>query len=277
MTILVGVDGSPSSLHAVRWAATEAVRRRVPVRLLSVCPADAQVEQGHQVLRAAESLAREAAPGAEVRQELRVGLAAALLIEESAAAGLVVLGSRGLGGFAGMLVGSVSSGVAAHGRCPVVVVRGRTLEDPPPAGGPIVVGVDGSAVSDAAVEFAFDEARLRGVPLVAVHTWTDMSAGETWSVLPLDIDYEAVAKDEERLLAERMTSWRQKYPDVEVSAQVVRDRPVRGLLAAAEQAQLIVVGSRGRTALTGIGLGSTSQALLHHSTCPVAVARSISS
>ena len=267
MTILVGVDGSVSSLHAVRWAAAEAARRRVPVRLCHVCPD--QTEAGHQVLREAAELAHDV----EAHTELKVGLPAAQLIEESKTAELLVLGSRGLGGFAGMLVGSVSCGVAAHGHCPVVVIRGRTLDDATPDAGPVVVGVDGSAVSDAAVEFAFAEARLRDVPLVAVHTWTDMAAGETWSVLPLDIDYEAVAKDEDHLLTERMAGWRQRFPDVEARTQVIRDRPVRGLLTAAEDAQLIVVGSRGRTALTGVGLGSTSQALLHHSTCPVAVAR----
>jgi len=286
--ILVGVDGSSSALHATRWAAREAARRRVPLRLFHACvlPAvsrptvslpggavEALVELGHQWLRRADWEARDVAPGIEIHTDLRVGLAAGQLIEESAHARLVVLGSRGLGGFEGMLVGSVSVGVAAHGHCPVVVVRGRTLEDPPPEGGPVVVGVDGSPVSEAAVAFAFDTASLWGVPLVAVHTWQDMSAGETWSVLPFDIDYEAVAEDERRLLAERMAGWREKYPDVEVRQRVVRDRPVRGLLAAAEGAQLIVVGSRGRGALKGVGLGSTSQALLHHSACTVAVVR----
>lgn len=279
--ILAGVDGSPSALHAVQWAAREAARRHVPLRLFHagvVPPAatsavDALVEQGHQWLRQAEWAARDLAPGIDVARELRVGGAAARLIDESRTARLVVLGSRGLGGFAGMLVGSVSSAVAAHGHCPVVVVRGRRPQDPPPEGGPVVVGVDGTPVSDAAVEFAFDEAALRGVGLVAVHTWADMSAGETWSVLPFDIDYHAVAEDERRLLAERMAGWREKYPDVDVRQQVLRDRPVRGLLRESDGAQLVVVGSRGHSASAGMGLGSTSQALLHHSTCPVAVVR----
>lgn len=285
--ILVGVDGSPSALHAARWAAREAVRRHVPLRLLHACvlpptsrpvtlpggAVEALVEIGHQVLRKAEATMREIGPALEVRREVRVGGAAGLLIEESAKARMVVLGSHGLGGFEGMLVGSVSVGVSAHGHCPVVVVRGRTVDEPPPERGPVVVGVDGSRISEAALGFAFDAASLRGVPLIAVHTWTDMSAGETWSMLPFDIDYDEVAEDERRLLAERLAGWREKYPDVELRQVVLRDRPVRGLLETAEDAQLLVVGSRGRGALKGIGLGSTSQALLHHSVCPVAVVR----
>lgn len=287
--ILTGVDGSPAALQAVGWAAREAARRRVPLRLFHACvlppsvvrpaPAlpggaiEALTEYGRQALREAERTALDAAPGIEVHHELRVGGAAGLLIEESARARMVVLGSHGLGGFPGMLVGSVAAGVAAHGHCPVVVVRGRTPTHPPPERGPVVVGVDGSRISDAAVEFAFDAACAREVPLVAVHTWTDMSAGETWSVLPFDIDYEAVAEDERRLLAERLAGWREKYPDVELRQVVLRDRPVRGLLESAVDAQLLVVGSRGRGEIHGVGLGSTSQALLHHSPCPVAVVR----
>ena len=179
-----------------------------------------------------------------------------------------MLGSRGLGGFRGMFVGSVSAAVCAHGHCPVVVVRGRL-----PGAGPVVVGVDGSEAGEAALAFAFEEAACRQVPLVAVHTWVDTSVAETWSALPIDVDWAAVAEDERRLLAERMAGWQEKYPDVQVRQEVVRDRPVRGLLACAKEAQLVVVGSRGRHGFRGTGLGSTSQALLHHGECPVAVVR----
>ncbi|WP_431878315.1 universal stress protein [Amycolatopsis sacchari] len=287
--VVVGVDGSEPALHATRWAAREAVRRHVPLHLFNACvlPAlgphvagsaeagilEALIEQGHRWLRQARAEAWEADGGVELQTELRVGPAAGELIDESAHALMVVLGSRGLGGFRGMLVGSVSSAVAAHGHSPVVVVRGRMPAAPPPESGPVVVGVDGSEVSEAAVAFAFEEAALRAVPLVAVHTWVDVSVAETWSALPFDVDWEAVEQDERRLLAERMAGWREKYPDVEVRQEVVRDRPVRGLLARAEGAQLIVVGSCGRHVLSGMGLGSTSQALLHHSECPVAVVR----
>ncbi|WP_431925891.1 universal stress protein [Amycolatopsis tucumanensis] len=281
--VLAAVDGSPAALNAVRWAAREASLRHLPLRLVHVCtlpPApstapgggglvESRLEQGHRWLGEAHGQARAAEPGIEIHTRLRTGAAAAALIEEAATARLAVLGSRGLGGFPGLLLGSVSSALAAHGPCPVVVVRDAL----PPERGPIVVGVDASTWSDAAIAFAFDTAGRRQAPLVALHTWTDMSLGETWSVLPIDVEYDEVAEDERRLLAERLAGWREKYPDVPLALRTVRDCPVRGLLAAARGAQLVVVGSRGRHAFDGMGLGSTSQALLHHCPCPVAVVR----
>lgn len=282
-SILVGVDGSPSALRAVEWAAKEAARRHVPVRLCHVgvlpprtphvtAPApihDVVTDQGRRWLQ----LAKVAVPGVEVETELRLGTPVADLVEASSHARMVVLGSHGLGGFEGMLAGSVSSGVAARAHCPVVVVRGRLPDEPPPMTGPVVVGVDGSAASDAAVAFAFEAASLRETSLIAVHTWLDVSVAEAWAALPYDVDWDAVAEDERRLLAERLAGWSEKYPDVPVRRVVLRDRPVRGLLAEAEGAQLIAVGSRGRGGFPGMGLGSTSQALLHYSECPVAVVR----
>ncbi|MGW4591150.1 universal stress protein [Amycolatopsis thermoflava] len=281
--VLAAVDGSPAALNAVRWAAREASLRHLPLRLVHVCalpPAsstapeggglvESRLAQGYRWLGEARGQAHAAEPGIEIHTRLRTGAAAAALIEEAATARVAVLGSRGLGGFPGLLLGSVSSALATHGPCPVVVVRDVL----PPERGPVVVGVDASASSDAAIAFAFDTASRRQAPLVALHTWTDMSLGETWSVLPIDVDYAEVAEDERRLLAERLAGWREKYPDVPLALRTVRDRPVRGLLAAARGAQLVVVGSRGRHALGGIGLGSTSQALLHHCACPVAVVR----
>jgi nucleotide-binding universal stress UspA family protein len=198
------------------------------------------------------------------------------MIDESVGAPVVVLGSRGLGGFTGLLVGSVAQATAQHGYCPVVVVSGRTLEDPPPTTGPVLVGVDGSPASEAAIGFAFEAASVRGVGLVAVHTWTEVVFDGVWTTFKLDTDWRVLAAEERRLLDERMAGWQEKYPDVLVRRLVVRDRPVRALLEQAEQsgAQLIVVGARGTgAAFTGMGLGSTSHALLHHSECPVAVVR----
>ncbi|MTD59609.1 universal stress protein [Amycolatopsis pithecellobii] len=280
-SILVGIDGSGSALHAARWAAREGRQRRMPVRLFHACAVppgaaaatETLVEQGHQWLRLAKDEVSAEVPDVDVHTDLRVGPAAREIVDESAKSRLVVLGSRGLGGFQEMLLGSVSVAVARHGHCPVVVVRGRMPDDPPPATGPIVVGVDGSPVSDAAVEFAFEEAGFRNVPLVAVHTWLDVSVEETWAALPSDVDWDAVAEDESRVLAERLAGLSEKYPEVEVRRRVMRDRPVRGLLSEADGAQLIVIGSRGRGGFAGMGLGSTSQTLLHHSPCPVIVVR----
>jgi nucleotide-binding universal stress UspA family protein len=133
--------------------------------------------------------------------------------------------------------------------------------------------VDGSPLSDAAVAFAFEAAAAREAPLLAVHTWLDIELTGAWTPLPSIVDWGAVHANEERLLAERLAGWQEKYPAVEVHPAVTKDRPARALLRHAEHAQLIVVGSRGRGALVGWGLGSVSQHLLHHAPCPVAVIR----
>ncbi|UJW30407.1 universal stress protein [Saccharothrix sp. AJ9571] len=283
-SILVGVDGSESALHAVRWAAEEARRRGGALRLFHACfvpPSaphvpvslprtygEALLDEGRQWLAQAAATAEETAPGIETSTDLRIGTAAELLVTESATAALVVLGSRGLGGFSGLLIGSVSVALAHYGHCPVVVVRGETPEN-----GPIVVGVDNSANSDAALDFAFGTAAGRGVPLIAVHTWNDLSVERGWPVMPLEVDHTLIEEEEAHGLTEHLTRWHEKYPDVDLTERSVRDRPVRGLLKAAEGAQLLVVGSHGRGGFAGMCLGSTSQSLLHHGTCPVAVIR----
>lgn len=283
-SVVVGVDGSPTALHAVRWAALEAERRAVPLRLLHVShlvpvrhprqvapPPDyraAVLEQGRHWLNEAADVARTTVPGIALSTDLRDGVVAEVLVGESATAELVVLGSRGLGGFSGLLVGSVAVALSAHAHCPVVVLHG-----PIPESGPVVVGVDGSPLSDAAVAFAFETASGLGAELVAVHTWLDVAVAEAWMALPWTLDWTQVQADEERLLEERLAPWRAKYPDVAVRPAVERDRPDRALLKHAAGARLVVLGSRGRGALTGMGLGSVSQSLLHHAEGPVAVVR----
>lgn len=285
--LLVGVDGSVSALHAARWAAEEAQRRGAGLRLLHACVFpplvprdDLYVEevrrQGRTWLAEAESAARAAASGVPVETTLTEGSAAERLVAESGQSGteLLVLGSRGLGGFRSLLVGSVAVNLAAHGHCPVVVVRGRDPEQPPPSQGPVVAGVDGSPVSDTAIGFAFAAAASRGVELVAVHVWSDAVFDGSWASWPVVVDWVEVERDLRRLLDEQVSAWQDKYPDVVVRRQLSRGYPVPGLIDAADHAQLLVVGSSGRGALTGLGgLGSTSQGVLHHAHCPVAVVR----
>jgi len=287
--IVVGVDGSASALHAVRWAAREADRRHVPLRLVHACflmPVrhprqvappleyhDAILEQGRHWLDQAAEAARATAPDVQLSTDLRDGVTADVLLRESASAQLIVLGSRGLGGFRELLVGSVSVALSAHARCPVVVIRGPGGDGAPPDAGPVVVGVDGSPLSDVAIEFAFTAAAERGVALVAVHSWIDVPMATGWASVPGTIDWEWIGENEARVLDEILAAWTEKFPDVEVHKVVERDRPQRALLKAAAGAQLVVVGSRGRGALTGLGLGSVSQSLLHHAECPVVVAR----
>ncbi|MFI7680086.1 universal stress protein [Actinophytocola sp. NPDC049390] len=287
--VVAGVDGSESALRAVRWAAHEAVRRGAPLRLVHVCylvPVrhprqvapppeyrDALLGQGRHWLIEAEEAARHAEPGLVVSTDLREGVTSEVLVRESRTARLVVLGSRGLGGFAAMLLGSVSVALTAHGHCPVVVVRSVPDGGTAPETGPVLVGVDGSELSQAAVAFAFEAAAARGVPLVALHTWFDVDVSGAWAVFPATIDWDYLQKQAEQALTESMAPWRAKFPDVEVREVVERERPERALLRHGAGASLIVVGSRGRGAFTGLGLGSVSQAVLHHAGCPVVVAR----
>jgi nucleotide-binding universal stress UspA family protein len=288
LPVVVGVDGSESARMAAVWAADEAARRHARLRIVhaNLWPTVRQpaghypiqyqqpmLEHGRKLIQDAVDAAKRRHPGLVVTDELVMALPVDLMLAESGNAQLVVLGSRGLGGFTGLLLGSVGVAVAAHGRCPLVVVRGHDPQGPPPAEGPVVVGVDGSPHDTPALRFAFEAADWRGAPLIAVHTWSDVpldaSAGE-WH---RHLDWDAIQEGERRLLAERLAGWQQEFPDVKVTQQVSRDRPVRSLLDAAQTAQLLVVGSRGRGGFTGMLLGSTSHALLHHCPCPIAVVR----
>jgi nucleotide-binding universal stress UspA family protein len=286
-TVTVGVDGSTSSISAVRWAAREAGRRDAALRLFHACvlPAmrhprplsaavgysDGLFEDGRRWLREAKNAALLEQLGLEVSTELTIGNAVDQLVYESDTASLLVVGSRGLGGFRDMLLGSVSVAMGAHGHGPVAVVRAPAPGAPPPAQGPVVVGVDGSPASEAAVAYAFEAAADRHAPLVAVHAWSDVFADPAWSMSPPKVDRHAVQAGEEEQLHERMSRWREKFPDVSVFLEVIPDRPAHALLGRGEKAQLIVVGSRGRGRYARAALGSTTRALLHHAVCPVVV------
>ncbi len=286
-TVVAGVDGSKSALAAVRWAAREAVRLALPLRLvhafgwpntrhigdpgLGVDQRGVLLRVAHEQISVAVEAAAAATSGVEIEHEVVVGYPIRVLEVESRRAQLLVLGSRGLGGVSGLIVGSVAVALAAHAACPVVVVRGAELVAVSTQL-PVVVGVDGTPTSEAAIAFAFDAADARGVPLVAVHTWWDLFVDPTLDPLT---DWEAIEASEQRVLAERLAGWRDKYPEVEVQRVVTRDRPARQLLKQAQGAQLVVVGSRGRGAFSGLLLGSVSHALIHHAPCPVAVVRPV--
>lgn len=290
-TIVVGVDGSTPALHAALWAADVAARRGHPLRL--TCSSNvsaygyggmagmapppsffAAIEAGGaRVLTDVETAIRGVHPDLPISTSLQTATGVVpTLIEQSDDALLLVLGSRGTGGFRGALVGSVAVALVSHARCPVAVIRGSSPNTAPPAEGPIVVGVDGSEVSDAAIATAFDEASWRGAELVAVHSWLEYisdPALDRW----FGADWEQAKETETELLAERLAGWQGKYPDVVVRRVVSQGRPEECLLEQAVGAQLMVVGSRGRGGFSGMLLGSTSQALIYHATCPVLVVR----
>jgi nucleotide-binding universal stress UspA family protein len=283
--VVVGVDGSGSAVDAVRWAAREAERRRAPLRLVHASgwlpggtPAEVGLgpEYGDTLIREAREWVEDAArvaeretPGIDVQQQVLTGYPVALLTAESRLAQLVVIGDRGLGGVTGLLVGSVAVGLAARGACPVVVVRGRAGADSE-EGGPVVVGVDGSAVSEAALAFAVEAAAARRAPLLAVHVWLEAVVDPAAAAV---FDWHAIEQEEQAVLAERLAGWAEKYPDVAMERLVTRGGAPRVLVEQSARARLVVVGSRGRGGLAGLVLGSVSHALLHRSECPVAVVR----
>lgn len=284
--IVVGVDGSPSSDVAVAWAARDAVLRGVQLTLVHAMPGAAspvwldvalpqdywqyQDEQGQEVLDGARRAATEAAESAahplRIVEKSVPGHAVATLIEYSRHADLVVVGSRGLGKWGRRLLGSVSSSLVQHAHGPVAVIPDNERAQRP-SRAPVVVGVDGSEASALATEMAFDEASRRGVELVVVHTWTDLN-----TEFP-DVKWDDLSPRAERALAEQLAGWAERYPDVEVRRLVLPDKPARQLLAQAETAQLLVVGSRGRGGFTGMLLGSVSSEVVHSSPAPVLVAR----
>ena len=282
--VVVGVDGSESALDAVRLGATEADLRhrpllvvhafawsqmRVPVGPVPGGPPEGGFRNAaDRLVEAAVDVARRAAPSVPVVSSIDDGFAAPVLLRHARTAAMVVLGNRGLGGFGDLIIGSIAVHVAAHATCPVVVAKGTAH-----VGGPVVVGVDGSAVSDHAVGFAFDEADRRDVPLVAVHAWRYPVPTGAGDMLPLVYDLDQVGAEETALLAEATAGWCERYPDVHVTRRVYRSRPAKALVEESADAGLVVVGARGRGGFSGLLLGSVSHAVLHHAQCPVAIVR----
>ncbi|WP_427765575.1 universal stress protein [Streptomyces sp. DSM 41931] len=285
--VVVGVDGSPSSLVAVEAAAREARWRGAGLRVVHAFlwpamhaprgrsplgpPEGEPHNRVEHLVAEAVARARDTAPGVEVSHVVVTGEPVTVLEAQSRAADLVVVGSRGMGGFVGLLIGSTAVHLAAHGRCPVLVVREGGDEK-----GPVVVGVDGSAAGERAIEFAFAEASLRGAPLRAIHAWTLWNAppselhegADTYVAMP-----EGVAEAEERLVSEALAGCRERYPGVSVESRALRGQTREALIEASRSARLLVVGARGRGGFAGLMLGSVSQAVLHHAHCPVAVVR----
>jgi nucleotide-binding universal stress UspA family protein len=195
--------------------------------------------------------------------------AAAALIRASGTGAMVVVGSRGRGGFTGLLLGSVSQHVATHAAGPVVVVRARPWQ----ADGPVVVGVDESDGTGHALDVAFEEAALRDAGIVVLHAY--LPDVRTWGLdlLP-EVEDEHVRRTIELdRLNDIVEPWRKRFPAVDVEVAAVDGQAAARLIDASATARLMVVGSRGRGGFTGLLLGSVGLQLLHHAGCPVLIAR----
>ncbi len=283
----MGADGSAASAAAVAWATRDAAMRKVSLTLVHVVTPVAptvapwpeipvggdffswQDEEAKRILEEARKTVAESSHDAAppmVHSAVLHGGVVPTMVDLSKDADMIVVGSHGHGAFSRALLGSVSTGLVHHAHCPVAVIH----DDAPavPADAPVLVGVDASPASLSAIEIAFDEASRRGVDLVALHAWRDVTMLE----MP-GLDAEAMEEQAREALAERLAGFQEGYPDVTVRRVVVCDQPARQLVEHAKGAQLVVVGSHGRGGFVGMLLGSVSSAVLHATKSPTIVAR----
>lgn len=288
--IIVGIDGSEQSYGALRWAVAEGARRGVPVRLVtayslpifagsgfdvgySVIDEDALASDVAQILN--EAVARLGETDVELRASVQTGDATGVLLELSKRAELVVVGSRSHGGFLGRLLGTVSTSLPGHAHCPTVAVPlsfGEAIEKDPALLGArrgVVVGSDGSDEARGAMLVAAEEAQRRGVKLVLVNALAPYTGAVNW--VPSAVDFEAMYREIEAL-QRRAAEWiRGYFPELEIEFRLIDGSPVQVLLEAGREADLLVVGTRGRGSVAGALLGSTSQGVLHHTKVPLMV------
>jgi nucleotide-binding universal stress UspA family protein len=283
--VVVGVDGSPAAKAALQWAVREAALRNASLLLVyAMSPsipttgpqtppgvAQWQKQHGRRIIDDALKIADESGKHgrqAAIDSELVFSGAVSGLVDLSKEAELIVIGGTGRGGLRSRALGSISSALVQHAQCPVAVIRDADPPTPHPARAPVLVGVDGSPSSELATALAFYEASLRNVGLVALHACSDGSL----LTFP-DREWPAMKSTAELALADRLESWRRKYPGVAVRPVVVPDEPARRLLQHSETAQLIVVGSHGRGGYVGMLVGAVAAAVVQSSQIPVIVAR----
>ncbi|MET9652928.1 MULTISPECIES: universal stress protein [unclassified Streptomyces] len=286
--IVAGVDGSPESLAAADWAAREAHRRGLPLRLVHAWrwePLDIPLEQdrgsqeriAEQVIREAEARIAARRPGLALTAEVLHDTPVAALLSTEKEAEMLVIGSRGHGALAGFLLGSYGQQIIAEASRPVVAVRSRDGDAAPDGeghvGGEILVGQQGGPEDSApALGFAFETAAARGVPVRAVRAWS-LPALYAYSPASMALADQAggLVPFEEKALREAVAPWRERFPDVPVTEHVEVGSAGQVLLSSSGAAGLLVVGRRARRGALGSRIGSVAHAALHLAPCPVAV------
>ncbi|QKW37011.1 universal stress protein [Actinomadura sp. NAK00032] len=279
--VLVGYDGSPAGDQALHWAVEEADLRRVP---LTVChawhwpyPSSPPDDDTLEIFRAAAAIvadegvrkAHAQAEDMDVHWRLERGQSGTVLQEAAVDAGLVVLGARGHGGFGGLSVGFTAVQVCARGARPVIVVRSGQPQVGG-HGGRLVVGVDGSPASEAALGFAFEEAALRRASVTAVCSWWDPAVLPGPDRVPFT-DPQVIRSEAMARFDQAVAPWQREHPNVPLDTEFVVDPPRQALVNAAQGAALLVVGDRGIGSVPQMLLGPVTQAALQQAPCPVAV------
>jgi nucleotide-binding universal stress UspA family protein len=267
---VVGVDASGSARAAAAWATDLAAAWGAPLHLVHTVARSpgAPVPGEPAWLREIADVAENAGAGAS-RVEVVPGGTTELLADRADGARMLVLGSYGGGAWSGMLAGAVALALAGTVPCPVAVVRGAAPELAPPRSGPVVVGVDGSETAHAAALLAADIAGSVGASLVALHAWSEVVEGGRG--LHRYDDWAALADEGGAALADEVAALAELHPALAVRSELVHDTPLRSLLHRARDARLLVVGHRGHRLTQGMGLGSTSRALVEFAPCPVVV------
>lgn len=275
--IVVATDGSPHAEDAIMWAAREADRLGSALRILSVREPwgdpygitpelrAAHERMAAEMLQTGSQIAKEAYPDLEVFTLQLTGEVVDTLVKQAAGAHALVTGSRGRGGFSGLVLGSTSLRLTARAQSPVIVVPGPSVT----TYDQVVVGIDGSETSEQALAFAFAEADRRGAELAAVRVmsdpnWYGPAGGYGEYMLH-------ATRATEGMIAEQITPFTNQYPEVRVDAKALMGHPAGALRLAAQRADLLVVGNRGRGVARSLLLGSVSHGVLHHAPCPVAV------
>ncbi|MBM2616361.1 universal stress protein [Actinoplanes sp. LDG1-06] len=281
-SVVVGTDGTACGTAAVEWAAGEARRRRAPLRIVHAYEWDwheVRYEIGNEYIDVAQAIAeatvstardraRAVAPGIEIETATIIGHAAPGLIQFAREAALLVVGNRGRGGFAGLLLGSVSQRTALHAACPVVVVRGRANPS-----GPVVAGLDESPAAERVLAAAFECAAARETSLTVVRAYLPVIPLWLANVRPAEVDTPAEDATQRTAVDDLLGPWTEKFPQVPVRVVVTHDSAAAALVSASAEGQLVVVGSHGHGVVSGALLGSAGQQLLHHAECPVLIVR----
>lgn len=260
--VVAGIDGSPSSVAAAQFAADWAERTGGDLHLVHGSEHGEPVDD---MLRRVADCLTERHPGLSVVCREVPGAGAAVLVTESGAADLTVVGGRGHGSIPTAVLGATATIVATHAVGPVVIARPPAVLPGP--GQPVLVGVDGSDHSAAALDFAFDIAQRTGAPVVATHVWW------TGPVMAHSDDHHR-AETAGVVLSDALEPWRSKFPDVQLTETLARNANVaEELVTESARAGLVVVGTRGHGGFAGLLLGSVSLSVAQHAHCPVAVVR----